>query len=89
MPKSCDSRIYGADDNDFAASIAADALRPPDASQYSGAAVDETMRSKSGADDATTKPGMSGGGKSPKSVKVVSDSGDSRASVKGNHGEQS
>lgn len=88
MPKSCDSRIYGFDDTNFAESIASDALRPPNANQYSGSPVDEDARSQSGADKATVRPGMAGGGKGPGPVRVTSDKADSRANTKGNHGEQ-
>lgn len=70
------SAIYGADDNDFAQGIAADALRNTAPPQIT---IDNSAMSHGTSKGTTTDTNP---------VKVISDKGDSRATVKGNHGEQ-
>ena len=79
MPK-LDSNIYGIDSNDFAQRISSDALSQTagDADIW-GAVLDQTAMSRG-----TSK------GTSPDTnpVKIVSNKSDSRATTKGNHGDQ-
>lgn len=64
-----DSNIYGADNNDFASGIAADALGSPSP----GNPIDQAARSKGVDDDGVNSD-----------VKIISDKGSAKPS-KGNH----
>lgn len=75
MPKLSD--MYGMDDNEFAASIAQDALGAPDPNSYSGNPVDQSANAKGSANY--------GGPSTNPDVVVISDKSDSRATAKGNH----
>jgi hypothetical protein len=94
MPK-LSANLYGADDNNFAEGIASDALTPQknvDENYWGDVKPDDTGDRSHGGGDAkgSAGPGRSGGGKFEGTVKFKNQGtgSDSRATTKGNHGEQ-
>lgn len=81
MP-SLDYTIYGMDDNDFASSIASDALGAPSSNRKSGAPLDQSARSKG-----NTNASESGGDYDAK-LTSRGTGNDKRACPAGNHGKQ-